>query len=209
MTRAPFVTFEGIEGSGKTTQVRLLSGHLAAKGVPHLVTREPGGTPLADEIRALLLSPRDETVAPEAELLLYEAARAQHVRAVIRPALAGGTAVLCDRFCDATVAYQGIARGVGRERVEGLNALASGGLLPDLTLLFDVPAETGIARASGRGDASDRLESEPLRFHRAVRDAYLRIARESGGRVVAIDGGRDPGTVFRDVLAAVSPRFGW
>ncbi|MBP2668872.1 MAG: tmk, partial [Deltaproteobacteria bacterium] len=102
---APFVTFEGVEGSGKTTQIRHLSSDLAAKGVPHLVTREPGGTPLADEIRNLLLSPREEEVSPETELLLYEAARAQHVRAFILPALSAGRAVLCDRFCDATLAY--------------------------------------------------------------------------------------------------------
>ncbi len=209
MNRAPFVTFEGIEGSGKTTQVRRLSEHLAAKGVPHIVTREPGGTPLADEIRSLLLSPRDEGVVPEAELLLYEAARAQHVRARILPALRGGTAVLCDRFCDATTAYQGSARELGAERVRALNALASAGLVPDLTLLFDVPAELGIARASGRGDAADRIESEPLRFHRAVREGYLRIAREEGDRVVTIDGTRTPDAVFGDVLAVVSSRFGW
>ena len=116
---APFVTFEGIEGSGKTTQIRRLSSHLAAKGVLHLVTREPGGTPLSDEIRALVLVPREETVFPEAELLLYEAARAQHVRGLILPALLSGRAVLCDRFCDATTAYQAHARGLdvaqGRE----------------------------------------------------------------------------------------------
>src|SRR5512145_1078823 len=144
--RAPFVTFEGIEGSGKTTQIRRLSEYIKTKGIPHLVTREPGGTPLANEIRALLLSPREESVFPETELLLYEAARAQHVRAVILPALAEGTAVLCDRFCDATLAYQGFSRGINVSRVEWLNEYASAGSVPDLTLLFDIAPEEGFRR---------------------------------------------------------------
>lgn len=135
---APFVTFEGIEGSGKTTQLRRLSAHLAAKNIPHVVTREPGGTPLADEIRKLILIPREETVFPETELLLYEAARAQHVRGFILPAIQSGKAVLCDRFCDATTAYQGHSRGIDDSAVEYLNRFAAGALVPDLTLLLDL-----------------------------------------------------------------------
>src|SRR3970282_2603431 len=119
---APFLTFEGIEGSGKTTQVRRLSVHLKERGIPHRVTREPGGTKLADEIRSLLLSPREEPVFPETELLLYEAARAQHVRGVILPALSSGQAVLCERFYDATSAYQGVSRRIDVPSVEWLNA---------------------------------------------------------------------------------------
>jgi dTMP kinase len=208
-TTAPFVTFEGIEGSGKTTQIRRLSAHLAAKGVPHLVTREPGGTPLSDEIRALVLVPREETVFPEAELLLYEAARAQHVRGRILPALLSGRTVLCDRFCDATTAYQAHARGLAAEQVERLNRFAAGELVPGLTLLFDLPPEDGFARIRGRGGPKDRLERESLDFHRAVRDGYLRLAGREPGRIVRIDAAPPEEEVFRSVLRTVAQRFGW
>lgn len=206
---AHFVTFEGIEGSGKTTQLRRLSAHLAAKGVLHIVTREPGGTPLSDQIRALVLVPREETVFPESELLLYEAARAQHVRGVILPALRSGRAVLCDRFCDATTAYQAHARGLDPSLVERLNVYASGGLVPGLTFLFDLPPDEGFARVKGRGFAPDRLERESLDFHRAVREGYLRLAGREPGRVVLIDAAVAEEEVFRSVLAAVAQRFGW
>jgi len=206
---APFVTFEGIEGSGKTTQIRRLSTHLAAKGVPHLVTREPGGTPLSDEIRALVLVPREETVFPEAELLLYVAARAQHVRGRILPALLSGQAVLCDRFSDATTAYQANARGLEASLVDRLNRFAAGGLVPALTLLFDLPPEEGFARIKGRGSAADRLERESLDFHRAVREGYLRLAGRDPGRVVRIDAAAPEEEVFRSVLLSVKQRFGW
>ncbi len=206
---APFVTFEGIEGSGKTTQVRLLSEYLAEKGIAHLVTREPGGTPLADEIRSLLLSPRTEPVFPEAELLLYEAARAQHVRSVILPAVTSGKAVLCDRFCDATVAYQGFSRGIDGTRIEWLNAFASAGLVPDLTFLLDIPPEEGLARVSSRGGTPDRLEEESLRFHRSVREGYLRLCARQPGRFARIDGRLSVQDIARGVRSAVSTHFGW
>lgn len=209
LTKGHFVTFEGIEGSGKTTQIRRLSAHLAAKGILHLVTREPGGTPLADEIRALVLVPREETVFPESELLLYEAARAQHVRGLILPALLAGRAVLCDRFCDATTAYQAHARGLDEEQVGRLNRLAAGGLVPGLTLLFDLPPEEGFSRLKGRGTAKDRLERESLDFHRAVRDGYLRLAGRDPGRIVLIDAAAPEEEVFRSVLRTVAQRFGW
>jgi dTMP kinase len=207
--KAHFLTFEGIEGSGKTTQLGRLAAHLAAKGVPHLVTREPGGTPLADEIRRLLLSPREERVFPETELLLYEAARAQHVRGVILPAMAMGRAVLCDRFSDATTAYQGHARNLGAEIVERLNGFAAGGLSPDLTLLFDLPPEAGFARIKGRGRAADRIEGESLAFHRAVREGYLRLLESRPSRFVRIDAALPEDEVFLFVRDAVARRFGW
>ncbi len=207
--RAPFVTFEGIEGSGKTTQIWRLSGYLKNRGIRHRVTREPGGTPLADDIRALLLAPRDERVHPETELLLYEAARAQHVRAVILPALASGTALLCDRFYDATTAYQGFARGLPRDAIERLNVFASGGLVPDLTFVIDLPPEEGFARVHGRGMLIDRMEAESMAFHRAVRDGYLRLADSHPDRIVGIDGSLPVDEVFGRVRAAVASRFGW
>jgi dTMP kinase len=209
LTKGHFVTFEGIEGSGKTTQVRRLSAHLAARGVPHLVTREPGGTPLSDEIRALVLVPREETVFPEAELLLYEAARAQHVRGRILPALQSGRAVLCDRFCDATTAYQANARGLEDSLVERLNRFAAGGLVPALTLLFDLPPEDGFARIRGRGSAADRLERESIDFHRAVREGYLRLSGRDPDRIVRVDAAAPEEEVFRSVLRTVAQRFGW
>jgi dTMP kinase len=207
--KAPFVTFEGIEGSGKTTQVRLLSEYLAEKGIAHLVTREPGGTPLADEIRSLLLSPRREPVFPEAELLLYEAARAQHVRSAILPAMASGKAVLCDRFCDATAAYQGFSRGIDGTRIEWLNAFAAAGLVPDLTFLLDIPPEEGLARVSSRGGGRDRLEEESLRFHRSVRQGYLRLCAQEPERFERIDARLPVDDIARGVRTAVSTRFGW
>ena len=206
---APFVTFEGVEGSGKTTQIRHLSSDLAAKGVPHLVTREPGGTPLADEIRNLLLSPREEPVAPETELLLYEAARAQHVRGFILPALAAGRAVLCDRFCDATLAYQARARGIPAKPVEWLNRYAAGGLVPDMTLLFDLPPEAGFSRIGGRDRPADRMERESLAFHRAVRDGYLRLLGRHPDRIVRVDATLPEDAVRGLVREAVAARFGW
>lgn len=209
MTPAPFITFEGIEGSGKTTQVRRLSAYLERKGIPHLVTREPGGTPLADEIRSLLLAPRPEPVFPETELLLYEAARAQHVRGVILPARALGKAVLCDRFSDATVAYQGFSRGIDDERIEWLNRFASGGLSPDFTLLFDISPEEGIRRVEERGRHRDRIESESREFHRAVREGYLRLAVRFPSRILRLDGSLPEDDLFRQVQACVAERFGW
>ena len=208
-TRGVFVTLEGIEGSGKTTQVRRLAAHLEGKGVPHFVTREPGGTPLADQIRALLLTPREEAVFPETELLLYEAARAQHVRGVILPALEAGKAVLCDRFSDATTAYQAHARGLGEARVELLNRFAAGGLVPDLTLLCDLPPEKGFARVAGRGGAADRMERESLAFHRKVREGYLHRLESFGKRIVRVDASLPEGEVFLRVLETVKERLGW
>jgi len=207
--KAPFVTFEGIEGSGKTTQIGLLSEYLAGQAVPHVVTREPGGTPLADEIRELLLARREERVFPETELLLYEAARAQHVRAVILPSLSSGKAVLSDRFSDATSAYQGFSRGIDAARIEGLNAFAAGGLLPDLTFLFDIDPEDAFRRLSGRGGRADRMESETIEFHRNVREGYLRLRAAHPDRIVLIDGAPPSGEVFRRVQAGVAARFGW
>lgn len=208
-TRTPFVTFEGTEGAGKTTQIRRVSDALRDKGILHLVTREPGGTPLADEIRALILSPRDEAVAPEAELLLYEAARAQHVRSIILPALAAGTPVLCDRFIDATVAYQGAARKLPPDAISWLNGFAAGGAIPDLTILFDVDPAIGATRAARRGGGPDRIESESRAFHDAVRIGYLDIAKAHPGRISVVDASRDQRAVFDATMAILSDRFGW
>ncbi len=187
---SPFITFEGIEGSGKSTQVQVLKRHLELAGRQVLATREPGGCEIANAIRAILLDPASHRLVPRAELLLYAAARAQHVEQVIRPALAAGTIVLCDRFIDATTAYQGGGRGLDRALVAELNTIATAGLLPDLTLLFDFPAEAGLQRARQRNlhDAMQnegRFELEELDFHQRVREAYLELAaRETRFRII-------------------------
>lgn len=184
-----FITFEGIEGCGKTTQIRLLAECLRRGGLEVLVTREPGGCPIADAIRGILLHSGNSALVPRAELLLYAAARAQHVDEVIRPALSSGTLVLCDRFIDATVAYQGDGRGLDPSVIASLNTLATDGLLPDMTLLLDMPAEKGLRRARRRNASApeeDRFERESLDFHRRVRDGYLRLARQEE-RFMVID----------------------
>lgn len=203
-----FITLEGVEGSGKSTQIQTLRRHLEAHGYRVLATREPGGCPIADAVRAILLDPANRALVPRAELLLYAAARAQHVEQVVRPALAAGMIVLCDRFADATTAYQGGGRGLDAGLVRELNAIATAGLLPDLTLLFDMPVELGLARARHRNqhDAlldEGRFELEELDFHQRVRTAYLELAkREQRFRIVDATGAVE--LVAARVTAAVA-----
>lgn len=190
-----FITFEGIEGCGKSTQVRLAAEGLARAGHEVVVTREPGGCPIADAIRAILLDARNCAMVPMAELLLYAAARAQHVAEVIEPALAAGKIVLCDRFTDSTLAYQGFGRKLDRELISRLNAMAAGSIKPDLTLVLDCPVEMGLARAMARINASsaareERFEQESLLFHERIRDGFLSLAAAEPARFVVLDGGR-------------------
>lgn len=178
-----FITFEGIEGSGKSTQLQILKQRLEQNGHRIVATREPGGCPIADAIRTILLDPVNQALVPRSELLLYAAARAQHVEQMIRPALASGATVLCDRFADATTAYQGGGRGLDVALVAELNTIATAGLSPDLTLLLDFPVEIGLSRARQRnqqaaGLAEGRFELETLAFHRRVRSAYLALAAQ-------------------------------
>ncbi|WP_426141672.1 dTMP kinase [Pseudomonas sp. DWP3-1-2] len=170
-----FITLEGPEGAGKSTNREYLADRLRAEGIDVLLTREPGGTPLAERIRELLLAPSDEPMHADTELLLVFAARAQHLAQVIRPALARGAVVLCDRFTDATYAYQGGGRGVSLQRISTLEDFVQGDLRPDLTLVFDLPVEVGLARASARGRL-DRFEQEGRTFFDAVRSTYLKRA---------------------------------
>jgi len=182
-----FVTFEGIEGSGKSTHVRLLAAHLRAAGRRVLETREPGGTEAGLAIRALLLGPDAVPLEPLAELLLYCADRAQHLGEVVRPALAAGIVVLCDRFSDSTIAYQGHARGLDLGLVRALDDQARGGLKPDLTFLLDCPAPEGLVRARGRGAAGDRFEDAPVAFHDRVRAGFHALAAAEPERFRTID----------------------
>ncbi len=205
-----FITLEGIEGAGKTTVLPQLTALLEARGARCTVTREPGGTAFGLRVRAILLDPDQRGLDPHAELLLYVADRVQHVREVIRPALARGEVVLCDRYMDATIVYQGVARKLGRDLVQQLHVLVLGDLKPDLTLLFDLPAEVGLARAwrdFDRGERSrreSRFEQEDLVFHEAVREGYLHLARREPQRFQIIDASADPQAVIRQAQAALA-----
>lgn len=184
-----FITLEGPEGAGKSTNREYLAACLRAQGVEVQLTREPGGTPLAERIRELLLTPSDEVMAADTELLLMFAARAQHIAAVIAPALARGAVVLCDRFTDATYAYQGGGRGLPVERIAQLEQFVQGDLRPDLTLVFDLPIEIGLARAAARGRL-DRFEQEGRAFFDSVRQAYLDRAAATPERYRVLDAGQ-------------------
>lgn len=202
-----FVTLEGPEGAGKSTNREYLAERLRACGVDVVLTREPGGTPLAERIRELLLTPADEPMAVDTELLLVFAARAQHLAQAIRPALERGAVVLCDRFTDATYAYQGGGRGLSIERIAQLEAFVQGELRPDLTLIFDLPVEVGLARAAARGRL-DRFEQEGLRFFESVRRAYLERAKAAPSRYRIIDAGQPLNVVQQDVQALIPDLMG-
>ncbi len=212
-TASGFITFEGIEGSGKTTQIRLLSEHLESRGVQHLVTREPGGTEIGERIRALLLDPRSRDMVPLAELFLYAAARSQHIEQVIEPAVAEGRVVLCDRFTDATIAYQGHGRGLPVNVIRVVNSLAAADVKPDLTILLDLEPEKGLARARSRNAEAreapaTRFDDEEFAFHRRVREGYLELAREETGRIRVVPAEPAPERVRKQVLGHVARRLG-
>ncbi|HSP01776.1 MAG TPA: dTMP kinase [Thioalkalivibrio sp.] len=202
VTRGRFITLDGAEGVGKSTQMQALREFLERRGVPLLVTREPGGTPVAEAIRELLLSRDHPAMHPDTELLLMFAARAEHLRTRILPALEAGTWVLCDRFTDATYAYQGGGRGLDMARIAVLEDWVQGPVRPDLTLLLDVDVHTGLARARGRGEA-DRFEQEAVEFFERVRNAYLDRAKAEPGRYRVIDAGQSMESVSRDLEAAL------
>ncbi len=202
-----FITFEGIDGCGKSTQLRMLASELRLRGREVVATREPGGTPLGGRIRQLVLD-AEEQVDPLAELLLYAADRAQHVRALVRPAIESGHVVLSDRYADATVAYQGAGRGFPDELIAEVVALATGGLMPDLTLIFDLTIEASQRRARQRhrGRAKhDRLDAEDAAFHARVRDAYLKIAASDPERVRIIDAAGSVQETHSQVMRLVMP----
>ncbi|MEI7761348.1 MAG: dTMP kinase [Thermoleophilia bacterium] len=193
-----FITFEGLDGSGKTTQARLLAARLEDEGIEVVVTREPGGTPLGEEIRNLVLHGGD--MAPWAEAALYAASRAQHVEELIRPALARGATVICDRYVDSSIAYQGIARGLGLDRVLALNLAAVGGLMPDRTILIEIGFDAAAARMGGE---RDRIEREDDDFHALVAGAYGQLAARFPERYVRIDGTASPDVIAEEIHGAI------
>ncbi|MEA3486940.1 MAG: dTMP kinase [Thermodesulfobacteriota bacterium] len=200
-----FITFEGIEGSGKTTQIRMAGSYLKRKGVPFVLTSEPGGTPAGNELRKILLDKTSLMLSCRTELLLFAADRAQHVEEVIAPSLEEGKVVLCDRFSDATVAYQGYGRKQDIKPIWAICDFASRSLIPDMTLLFDISADKGLdrvidrARRMGNVPLEDRFEKEHLRFHETIRNGYLALAEENPDRFRIIDASRDVDTVHQEV----------
>jgi len=212
VTRGLFLTFEGGEGSGKTTQLKALLAHLRALGREAIETRDPGGTPIGNQIRQLLLDGENARMVALTELLLYEASRAQLVREVIRPALADGRIVLCDRFTDSTVAYQGDGRGLEPDLITHLNQLAADGLRPDCTFLLDLDPAAGLRRAGERlsqvRGRRDRLEEEVLEFHQRVRAGFQAIARAEPGRVLVLDGAQEIVTIEGQIRRHVAALLG-
>lgn len=210
--RGRFITFEGPEGSGKSTQLRRAAARLRESGSDVFETAEPGGTPIGMQIRRVLLDAANQELRPTTELLLMFASRAQNVEQGILPALSQGRIVLCDRFTDSTLVYQGSARGMGAEVVYELDRIACRGLVPDLTLVIDIDTETGLARAHARNaaaqDVETRLDQETLGFHRQVREAYRQLASDDSRRVKLIDGSRQEGEVAEDVWAYISALIG-
>lgn len=208
--RGLFITLEGIEGSGKSTLTAGLAAALRARGIPVVTTREPGGTPLAERLREVVLQRGEERLSPQAETLLMFAARAVHIDNLVQPALARGEWVLCDRYTDATRAYQGGGRGVSRDFIESLSREVLGGLTPDLTLLLDLPVETGLQRAHARRkardeDAPDRFESETVAFFERVRARYLDIAASEPQRVRVLDATLPPLPLLESATEALRP----
>jgi len=199
-----FITMEGIEGCGKSTQTRLLAAHLQAKGISCIATREPGGTRIGDLVRSILLNPEHGELSPRGELLLYAAARAQHVDSIIRPALQEGKVVVCDRYTDSTIAYQGYGLGIDVETIRVINAIATDRLFPHLTFIFDLDPEVGLRRKFGDAVSSslsgDRIEKRNLAYHERVRQGYARIASEHPERVRVIDAEQSPEAIHQIVL---------
>jgi dTMP kinase len=201
MSKGSFLTFEGIDGCGKSTQARLLAARLVAGGCEVVETREPGGTVIAEKIRSLLIDPAHGEMVSECELLLYLAARAQHLREKIMPAVAAGAVVICDRFQDATLAYQGYGRGLSLDTLRSLNTFATGGNDPDFTFIIDVPVEIAFDRMAAMKKRQDRLEAGGEAFFRRIREGYLSLAAAAPGRIQVVDGTASVETVAEQVYS--------
>jgi dTMP kinase len=208
MPQLPFITFEGSEGSGKSTQSDRLAARFHRRSIPYILTREPGGTPIGESIRDLLqFAPHNSNMTPEAELLLFEASRSQLVREVIKPALERGICVIADRFFDSTTVYQGAARKLDREMIERLNALAVGDCVPDITFLLDVDASTAHSRMQHKPRKADRMEQQPAEFYERVREGYRELATHEPKRIVLIDGARDADEIETEIWENLCSRF--
>jgi dTMP kinase len=208
MLRLPFITFEGSEGSGKSTQADRLAARLQRSNVTYILTREPGGTPIGESIRDLLqFAPHNANMTPATELLLFEASRSQLVREVIKPALERGMCVIADRFFDSTTVYQGAARKLDREMIERVNAFAVGNCVPDVTFVLDVDAATAESRMQREPRKADRMEQQPAEFYERVREGYREIATHEPKRIVLINGSRDPDEIESEIWEKLCARF--
>ncbi len=207
MTRLPFITFEGSEGCGKTTQVQRLAARLEKMGIQFLLTREPGGTPIGETIRELLqFAPHSSAMTPETEVLLFEASRSQLVREIIKPALDRGICVIADRFFDSTTVYQGAARKLDRQFIEQLNSFAVGDCVPDITFVLDVEATIARSRMQ-QPRRPDRMEQQPAEFYERVREAYRELAARESRRIVLIDGAQSPDKIEDKIWKLLCSRF--
>jgi dTMP kinase len=208
MPRLPFITFEGSEGSGKSTQTDRLAAHLQRRDVPYILTREPGGTPIGESIRDLLqFAPHNSNMTPETELLLFEASRSQLVREVIKPALERGMCVIADRFFDSTTVYQGAARKLDHEMIGRVNAFVVGDCVPDITFVLDVDAATAESRMRREPRKADRLEQQPAEFYERVREGYRELATQEPKRIVMIDGSGDVDEIEKQIWEKLCSRF--
>jgi dTMP kinase len=208
MPQLPFITFEGSEGSGKSTQTDRLAAHLQRRDVPYVLTREPGGTPIGESIRDLLqFAPHNSNMTPATELLLFEASRSQLVREVIKPALERGMCVIADRFFDSTTVYQGAARQLDREMIERVNAFAVGDCVPDITFVLDVDAATAQSRMQREPRKADRMEQQPAEFYERVREGYRELALHQPKRIVLINGSLDPDEIESEIWEKLRARF--
>jgi dTMP kinase len=208
MRRLPFITFEGSEGSGKSTQADRLAARFRRCSVPYILTREPGGTPIGESIRELLqFAPHNSNMTPETELLLFEASRSQLVREVIKPALEGGMCVIADRFFDSTTVYQGAARKLNAEMIKRLNAFAVGDCIPDITFVLDVDTATTESRMQHEARNADRMEQQPAEFYDCVREGYRELATNEPNRIVLIDGSGNVDEIEKEVWKTLCSRF--
>lgn len=200
-----FITFEGVEGAGKSTQAKLLYQYLIDNGKEAILTKEPGGTKTGQKIRQILLEKTDEIFPPVAELMLYEADRNFHIHNLIKPSLQQGRYIICDRFTDSTLAYQGYARGLNINLIKQLNEIATEGIKPDITFLIDIPVEEGLKRIKQIRQA-DRIEDEDIQFHKRLREGFLKIAENEKDRIVVLDGLETPDNIFKKVIEILKNR---
>lgn len=203
--RGKFITYEGCDGCGKSTQLRMLNEYLTKNGIPHIFTREPGGGKISEAIREILLNGKNAEMTDECEALLYAAARAQHLSDRVEPALSEGKLVICDRYVDSSFAYQAYARGLGEEFVGKINAFALEKYRPNITIFIDLTPEAAFRRKHG-ADENDRLEQAGMAFHRRVYEGYKRLAMNEPDRIVSVDGNKTPQQIFENVLAALKAK---
>jgi dTMP kinase len=206
--RSLFISFEGVEGAGKTTQINMLHSHLLRLKVDVIATQEPGGTRIGEEIRRIILNPSYKEMHPMTETILYAADRAQHLHEVIKPALDEGKVVICDRFIDSSLAYQGVARRIGMEGVQNLNEWITNDLYPDITFLLEIPFRIGLKRLQERNKGLDRMESEAQSFHEQVQEAYKTLTKFFPQRFIVLNGAEKPENIHHQVMQSITPLLG-